>query len=104
MLKEIVLYDHLPDYSIELDEESNSVTFYNRGSMPMCNKTQWEGLIPTEAWEKIGNLNLNMDKYRLENDFRDWLKKANVQPDNVTALLIKFAKTRSKTLKKQGIL
>ena len=102
MLKEVVLHDHLPDYSIELDDEGNSVTFYNRGSMPMCNKKGWEGLIPTDAWQKVSDLNLGMDKFMLEQDFRAWLEVAKVKPDNVTALLISFAKRRAKRFQKNG--
>lgn len=102
MLKIIALHDHLPDYAIELDIENDNITFYNRGSMPTCNKEEWEGLISPEAWEKVGNLNLNLDKYRLEADFRGWLKKAKVKPDNPTALFINFAKRKAEFLRKEG--
>ncbi len=102
MLKEIVKHDHLPDYSLSMDTENDTVTFLNRGSMPLCNKADWEGLIPADAWEKLTKLDLGMDKYHLENDFRSWIAKAKVAPDNVTALFLQFAKTRAKNMQKKG--
>ena len=103
-IQQLVKNDYLPDYSLSFDTESDKITFYNRGSMPTDNATEWEGILPTVAFEKLENLNLSIDKYQTENEFRAWLKDKEIVPENPTALFLSFAKKKAEKLKKAGVI
>ena len=94
MLREIVLHDHLPDYRVVFDDESAMVTFINRSTMPMEKPKSWDGMISASVFEKISSLNLNIDKYALETEFRNWLGKQNIQPRNPDSMFLDYAKKR----------
>ena len=98
MLKEIVLHDHLPDYSINLDIESDMVTFINRGTMPMDKpkQTWWAGSISPDTMEKVMGLGLIEDKYYLEQEFRSWINEKGITPKNANAMFLDFAKNRER--------
>jgi len=96
LLKELVSNDHLPDYRVELDGESDAVTFFNRGSMPSNKPVQWAGNISPDTMEKVSRLGLVEDKYMLEQEFRDWIAGKGITPKNADALFLGFAKKRSK--------
>ena len=96
LLKELVSNDHLPDYRVELDIESNNVTFINRGSMPNDKPKQWSGNISPDAMEKVSRLGLVEDKYFIEQEFRNWIAISDIQPKHPDAMFIDFAKKREK--------
>ena len=96
LLKELVSNDHLPDYKVTLDSESDAVTFYNRGSMPSDIPSPWSGNISPDTMEKVSRLGLMDDKYGLEQEFKEWIAKKGITPKNANALFLDFAKKRSK--------
>lgn len=96
MLKEIVLHDHLPDYSIEYSLETDNLTFYNRGSMPRCKKEKWKGFLSSSTYEKLSAMQLDTDKFALEQEFRKWVGESGIVPKNPDAMFLDFAKKRRK--------
>ena len=50
MIRDLARLDHLPDYSVELDEETDKVIFKNRGSVPSPLPSSWEGRLDPEAY------------------------------------------------------
>lgn len=98
LLKELVSNDHLPDYRVELDIESDNVTFINRGSMPLDKpkNPEWKGNISPDAMEKVSRLGLVEDKYFIEQEFRNWITVSGIKPKNADAMFLDFAKKRAK--------
>ena len=100
-LRTIVTSDHLPDYSISFDAETDNVLFTNRDTMPL-NRTKevaaWSGNISPNTMEKVSRLRLVEDKYALEQEFRTWIAGKGITPKNVDALFLDFAKKRSKRM------
>ena len=97
-LKAVVASDHLPDYSIGYDSETDNVTFTNRDTMPL-NRTKealipWQGHISADAFDQVAKLRLSEDKYALESDFRDWVMVNAIRPKNADALFLDFCKKR----------
>lgn len=97
-LKAIVVSDHLPDYSIQYDIETDNVLFFNRGSMPFDKPKQeaWKGNISPDAMEKVSRLSLVEDKYFIEQEFRNWISISGIKPKNADAMFVDFAKKREK--------
>lgn len=98
MVKAIVASDHLPDYSIRYDAETDKITFENRDTMPL-NRTKepaapWGGHISADAFSKLAGLRLSVDKYALESEFRNWVETTGIQPKNADALFLDFCKKR----------
>ncbi len=100
LIKSLAANDHLPDYSIRYDVETDNVTFINRDTMPLeRNKPTtdtWNGHISADAFSQLGGLRFNEDKYALENDFREWVSSNNIHPKNADALFLDFCKKRLK--------
>ena len=99
-LRAIVLSDHLPDYSISFDAETDNVLFENRDTMPL-NRTKevaqtWTGQISMDVFTQIAQLRLNEDKYALESEFRNWINAKGIYPKNADALFLDFCKKRRK--------
>ncbi len=98
LVKNLIENDHLPDYSIRYDSETNNITFINRDTMPLeRNKPSpevWDGHISTVVFEQLAELRLNESKYALENDFREWVNAKGITPKNADALFLDFCKKR----------
>jgi len=93
MLKHIVKHDHLPDYHVFFDTETDKVTFLNRGTMPIEKKKTWDGKLSVDVFDRVGRLNPKTDKYQLEQDFRAWIGKLDITPRNPDAMFLSFCKT-----------
>ena len=100
LLKELVSNDHLPDYRVELveDEDGNKIIFYNRNSMPLDKAKTWDGSISPEAFESLGALGLRSDKYVLEQEFREWIGKKQINPKNADKMFISFCRKKRLSL------
>ncbi len=66
MIRHIEKHNHLPDYEIEYDDVSENVYFKNRNTMPLEKDKTWSGTLSTNIMERVGKLNLDTDKYALE--------------------------------------
>jgi len=91
-IKELEKGNHLPDYTVYFDEESDSVTFVNRNTMPLDKDKSWDGYLSADVFEKIGHMGLKEDKYALESDFRTWIARNNIEPKNPDAMFLSFCK------------
>lgn len=98
LIRNIVLSNHLPDYSIFFDSETDKVTFTNRNTMPLARPKdaveEWNGEISTEAFSRVSQLQLGEDKYILEGEFRSWVGRSGIKPKNADALFVDFCKKR----------
>ena len=59
MLKHVVLHDHLPDYRVTYDVETDRVTFTNRNTMPLEKDKTWDGHLSTRVMERVSKLDLS---------------------------------------------
>ena len=101
MVKNIAKHDHLPDYRVEHDDETDQVTFYNRQSW-------WEetpqpsgdgGLppLPPEAYEEARAAAPGYDVYHLEGEWREWwANSGKPKLDNASAAFVGFCRSRNK--------
>jgi len=96
MVRQLAKGDHLPDYRINFDELDDMVVFENRQTMPVDKTKVWSGRIGVDAFAKVGTMRLSVDKYALEQEFRDWIAEKNITPKNPDAMFIKFASKRSR--------
>ena len=95
-IKHLVEHNHLPDYSVSFDSEIDKVTFTNRNTMPKDKKEAWNGVISSSAFEKLGTMSLDTDKYTLEQEFREWIAGKGIVPKNPDAMFLDFAKKRQR--------
>jgi plasmid replication initiation protein len=102
MLKNIAVNDHLPDYRVTFDEDTDQITFNNRQSW-------WEGAagpaaeggslppLPTEAYEDGRAAAPGYDIYQLEREWREfWAGSGKPKVDNVAAAFVGFCRSRHK--------
>ncbi len=94
-IKPLLEHDHLPDYSIEYDGETDKITFKNREKW-WGNKTTLPPL-PSSAYEDGRKHAPNYDIYYLESEFRVWwADTGKPAPKNIKAAFIGFCKARHK--------
>ena len=98
LIKNLTENDHLPDYTLAYDRETDHVTFINRNTMPIdkpeSDAALWDGHISAKAFETVGSLGLRTDKYALEQEFREWITAKGIHPKNPDAMFITFCKKR----------
>ncbi len=84
LLKELARHDHLPDYSVELCEESDKVVFRSRGTVPAALPSSDADGIPQLSpmtLEAAREAAPGWDIYALEREWRDWTSEAPRDPD-----------------------
>ena len=87
-------YDHLPDYSVTFDTETDMVTFHNRGTMLLTSAvTVWEGHLDPEAYNDARTAAPGWDVYLLENEWRAWLGDNEIEPKHPARHFVKFCKS-----------
>lgn len=94
-VKNIVKTDHLPDYTIEIDEAKDQVIFRNREKW-WDNKDKTKGMLPPispAALEEAKKKAPAYDVYYLEQMFREWFHNSGrEQPKNTNGAFIGFCK------------
>lgn len=94
MIVDLVAYDHLPDYSVSFEAETDMVTFRNRGTMlPASNAPSWDGDLDPEAYHDARTAAPGWDIYLLEREWRSWLGENEIEPKHPTRHFIKFCKS-----------
>lgn len=94
MLRDLADYDHLPDYSVSFDAETDMVTFYNRGTMLITSAASvWEGTLDPEAYHDARTAAPGWDVYLLEREWRSWLGENEIEPKHPARHYIKFCKS-----------
>ena len=96
LVKETAQTDHLPDYRIRFDEETDQVVFENRNSMKPVRELAGQGsliLIGSDAYEKAREAAPGWDVYALEQEWRAWMADGGFDPPkNPTAAFIGFCR------------
>ena len=96
MIKELIKHNHLPDYTIELFE--NTVTFHSRGTVKkqvVMSKGELPA-IPPNILEKAKEIAPRYDVYALEADWRNWWASSGKPvPDKPYAAFLGFCKQRN---------
>jgi hypothetical protein len=92
-VKEIALYDHLPDYRLTFEEESDMVIFYNRDGKwverPLPSDGETLPPLPDEAYEDGRNEAPGYDIHALESDWREWCARSGKpKVDNPAAAFV----------------
>ncbi len=83
-VKNLVKHDHLPDYHIDFHEESDKVSFTNRGNVspPPSKKADMSALqLKLDTYEQAKKAAPGWDVYYIEREWRDWLKEPPRSPD-----------------------
>lgn len=94
MVRHLAEYDHLPDYSVSFDTESDMVTFQNRGSMVAAlPSSAWRGALDAEAYENAREAAPSWDVYFLEQEWRRWLGENEIEPKSPERHFVKFCRS-----------
>ena len=90
LLKEIAKTDHLPDYMLTFDGESDSVTFRNRHTMALpATPADDVGPLKPDTFADAREMAPGWDIYYLEGEWRSWMTEA---PRNADAAFLGFCR------------
>lgn len=93
MIRNLAEHDHLPDYSVIFDPESDAVTFRNRGSMTITTAVSWEGNLSPDVFHDARQLAPGWDVHYLESAWRSWLGEQEIEPKHPERHFLKFCKS-----------
>ncbi len=94
MVRHLAEHDHLPDYSVLFDTESDMVTFRNRGSMAAAlPSSAWEGRLDSEAYHDARAAAPSWDVHYLEQEWRQWLGENEIEPKHPARHFVKFCQS-----------
>jgi plasmid replication initiation protein len=94
MVRHLAEHDHLPDYSVSFDAESDMVTFRNRGSMAAAAcSAAWEGPLDPEAYHDARAAAPSWDVHYLEGEWRRWLGENEIEPKHPARHFVKFCQS-----------
>jgi len=101
MVKHIAKYDHLPDYRVVFDEESDNVTFFNRESWwdksPLPSDGETLSPLPSETYDEGRGAAPGYDIHALESEWREWwASSGKPKLDNPAAAFLGFCRSRHK--------
>jgi hypothetical protein len=101
MVKHIARHDHLPDYRVTFDEESDNVTFFNRESWwdkaPLPSDGETLPALSPEAYEDGRAAAPGYDIYHLEAEWRDfWESTGRPRLADPQAAFVGFCRSRHK--------
>ena len=94
-IRELVRYDHLPDYTLSYDEEKDSVTFRwigegKRTALP----SSWKGSLEPDVYQEGREAAPGWDVHHLEREWRGWLGRTGKTPQHPKASFLGFCKSR----------
>jgi plasmid replication initiation protein len=101
MVKHIAKHDHLPDYRVIFDEETDQVTFHNRESWwdktPLPSDGEMLLALPEQAYEDGRAAAPGYDIYALEREWREWwITSGKPKLDSPVAAFVGFCRHRHK--------
>jgi hypothetical protein len=82
---------HIPDYDIAMEEDL--VIFRSRGSVPVPREDLFDGGLDPEAYHDARTVAPGWDVYYLEQEWRRWCGKEEVEPKRPGKHFISFCKT-----------
>ena len=81
MIRNLVENDHLPDYRVTFDTETDKVTFINRGGLcDLKEARSWQGHLGPDDIDAARDKAGGWDIYMLEGNWRDWMVKNGINP------------------------
>jgi plasmid replication initiation protein len=84
-------YAHIPDYDIAMEEDL--VIFRSRGSVPVPREDLFDGGLDPEAYHDARTVAPGWDVYYLEQEWRRWCGKEEIEPKRPGKHFISFCKT-----------
>ena len=93
MIRDLVAFDLLPDYSVSFASESDMVTFTNRGTMTPALPEPWRGSLNSDVYEDARSLAPGWDVRHIENEWRAWLAQEEIEPKHPERHFLKFCKS-----------
>jgi plasmid replication initiation protein len=94
MIRHLAEHNHLPDYSVSFDPETDMVTFRNRGSMAVAlPSSSWEGSLDGDAYHDAREAAPGWDVYYLEREWRRWLGENEIEPKHPARHFVKFCRS-----------
>ena len=94
MVRHLAKHDHLPDYSVSFDTETDMVKFHNRGSLAAALPSSfWDGRLDTETYNDARQAAPGWDVYHIEAQWRRWLGENEIEPKYPARHFVKFCKT-----------
>ena len=82
---------HIPDYDIAMEEDL--VIFRSRGSVPVPREDLFDGGLDPEAYHDARTVAPGWDVYYLEQEWRRWCGKEEIEPKRPGKHFISFCKT-----------
>ncbi|MEM9234899.1 MAG: replication initiator protein A [Pseudomonadota bacterium] len=94
MIRDLAHYDHLPDYSVSFESETDMVTFQNRGTMQTSLEVRrWEGRLDDDVYHDARQLAPGWDVRVLADEWRQWLGEQEIEPKHPERHFLKFCKS-----------
>lgn len=96
MIRHLAEHDHLPDYSVSVNDDADMVTFRNRGTMTASSRDAvvvWEGRLDPDAYHDARMVAPGWDVYVIEREWRQWLGDQEIEPKHPARHFIKFCKS-----------
>lgn len=84
MIRDLVAFDHLPDYSVSFDPDPDMVTFHNRGPLvaePVETSALSAIRLQPDTYDKARAEAPRWDVHVLEQEWRDWMTETPRNPD-----------------------
>ena len=91
IVAEDVAHDHIPDYSLRL--EDSQVVFYSRGSIPTPQEDVFEGQLELDACDAAREVAPGWNVRYLEHEWRRWCGKEEIVPKHPTKHYVKFCES-----------
>ena len=91
MVRHLVEFDHLPDYSVSFDASSDMVLFRNRRSMPSSALAR--DTIPpldSDTYSEARAVAPSWDVRMIEQEWRNWCVREEIEPKRPDAHYLKF--------------
>ena len=95
-VRELAETNHLPDYTVTFDAETDKVTFQNRGTMKAALTAvsePWGGRLDNDVYGDARNVAPGWDVHYLEQEWRVWLGENEIVPKNPERHFAKFCQS-----------
>lgn len=94
-IRHLAQHDHLPDYHVSFDTESDMVIFVNRHTMKVDDEPppQWEGRLKGETLIEAKRRAPGWDIYVIEQAWRVWLADNEITPNHPDRHFLKFCES-----------
>jgi plasmid replication initiation protein len=89
MIRHLAEHDHLPDYSVCFEAETDRVRFRHRGTL-LALPSAWQGTLDAEAYHEARAAAPGWDVHHLEREWRRWCGQEEIEPKHPVRHFVKF--------------